>query len=109
MRDGDTLVVSGTPVRLKGLHCPEMSEAGGVQASSAISRMVAGQQVSCELTGERTYDRMVGRCYVAGTDLAPALIRGGFCARCPRYEPLTWYMPAQLEAGRWQGTMPGYC
>ena len=37
VRGGDTLVVGGTPVRLKGLHCPEFGEAGGVQASSVIS------------------------------------------------------------------------
>lgn len=109
VRDGDTIVVGDTPVRLKGLHCPELGKAGGAEASNVMSRMVAGRQVSCTLTGERTYDRIVGRCSVDGADLGVALIRGGVCARCPRYDPLMLYLPAQLEAGRWRGSMPGYC
>ena len=74
-----------------------------------MSRMVSGQQVSCTLNGERTYDRMVGTCYVNGTELTAAMIRGGHCARCARYDPLMWYLPAQIEAGGWWGSMPGYC
>lgn len=109
VRDGDTLVVGGTPVRLQGLHCPELSEAGGAQAGAVLGRMVASQEVSCTLNGKRTYDRLVGRCYVDGTDVAAALIRGGFCARCPRYDPLMLYLPAQLKAGSWRGSLPGYC
>lgn len=109
VRDGDTLVVSGTPVRLQGLHCPELSEAGGAQAGAVLDRMVAGQQVSCTLNGERTYDRLVGRCYVGGADVAAALIRGGHCARCPGYDPLMLYLPAQVQAERWRGSLPGYC
>ena len=71
--------------------------------------MVVNQTVSCTLNGERTYDRTVGTCYVKGSDLTAALIRDGHCARCPRYDPLMWYLPAQIEAGSWQGSMPGYC
>jgi endonuclease YncB( thermonuclease family) len=110
VRDGGTLVVGGTPVRLQGLHCPELSEAGGAQAGAMLGRMVAGQQVSCTLNGERTYDRLVGRCHVGGTDLAAVLIRDGLCARCPGHDPpLMLYLPAQIQAGGWPRSMPGYC
>lgn len=109
VRDGDTLEVSGVPVRLQGLHCPETDEPGGHAATQAMTRLTRAQTVSCTLTGERTYDRIVGTCYVDDTDLTAALIHEGVCARCPRYDPWMRYLPAQLGAGRWEGSMPGYC
>jgi endonuclease YncB( thermonuclease family) len=71
--------------------------------------LTRGQNVSCSLTGERSYDRTIGTCYVGDTDLTATIIRQGACARCPRYDPGGRYLPAQREAGAWRGTMPGYC
>jgi endonuclease YncB( thermonuclease family) len=107
--DGDTIEVGGVRVRLQGLHCPETGEPGGSAATSAMRGLTRGQHVSCSLTGERSYDRMIGTCYVGDTDLTAAIIRHRVCARCPRYDPDGRYLPAQLEAGSWRGTMPGYC
>lgn len=109
VRDGDTIVVAGVPVRLNGLHCPERSDPGGAAATAAMRRLVAGAQVNCDLTGEQTYDREVGRCSVAGEDLGATLIRLGVCARCPRYDRLGRYVPAQRAAGDWDEPLPGYC
>jgi hypothetical protein len=71
--------------------------------------LTRGQHVTCSLTGEHSYDRMVGTCHVGDTDLTAAIIRQGVCARCPRYDPWGRYSPAQREAGPWRGSMPGYC
>ena len=92
--DGDTIAVGGVRVRLQGLHCPEAGEPGGSTATSAMRDLTRGQY---------------GTCYVGDTDLTAAIIRQGVCARCPRYDPWGWYLPAQLQAGTWQGSMPGYC
>jgi endonuclease YncB( thermonuclease family) len=107
--DGDTIEVGGVRVRLQGLHCPEAGEPGGIAATSAMQRLTRGDTVRCTLTGERSYDRIVGTCYVGDTDLTAAIIRQGVCARCPRYDPGGRYLPAQREAGAWRGSMPGYC
>jgi endonuclease YncB( thermonuclease family) len=107
--DADTIEVAGVRVRLEGLPCPEGNEPGGSAATSAMRGLTAGQHVTCSLTGERTYDRIVGTCYVGDTDLTAAIIRQGVCARCPRYDPGGRYLPAQREAGPWRGSMPGYC
>jgi endonuclease YncB( thermonuclease family) len=96
-------------VRLQGLHCPEAGDNGGSAATNAMRALTRGQHVTCSLTGERTYDRMVGTCHVGDTDLTAAIIRQGVCARCPRYDRWGRYSAAQREAGPWRGSMPGYC
>ena len=109
VRDGDTIVVSGVPVRLQGLHCPESGEPGGADATAAMRQLTNGVTAQCTLTGQRTYDRIVGTCFASNQDLASALIRQGVCARCPRYDPEMRYASVQREAGPWRRSMPGYC
>jgi hypothetical protein len=109
VRDGDTIEVGSVAVRLQGLHCPEADEPGGSIATSAMRRLVRGASVTCSLTGERTYDRIVGRCHVGEIDLAAALISERVCARCPRYDPWMRYLLVQRRAGGWNGTLPPYC
>ena len=109
VRDGDTLVVSGVPVRLRGLHCPERGTADGERARREMVRLVASSPVSCALNGERTHDRQVGWCAVGGEDLGARLIRGGYCARCAAYDVEQRYVRIQQEAGPWMGGFPRYC
>ncbi len=106
-RDGDTLVVAGVPVRLNGVASPEMSEPGGPEATAAMVRMIAGRIVTCDLSGARTHDRIVGVCYVGGQDIGAAIIAAGDARECPRY-----------SGGRYRGVetvasrtlpLPAYC
>jgi endonuclease YncB( thermonuclease family) len=60
VRDGDTIEVAGKPIRLQGLNCNERGTALGEAATTAISRLVENGEVTCELSGEMTYDREVG-------------------------------------------------
>jgi endonuclease YncB( thermonuclease family) len=109
VRDGDTVVVAGVPVRLRGLHCDELGTPGGEQARQEMLRLVASASVSCILNGERTHDRHVGWCAVSGDDLGAQLIRGGYCARCATYDVEQRYVGVQQEAGPWRGGFPSYC
>ena len=59
VRDVDTIVVAGTPVRLNGLDGPETSTRVGREAHAFIDRLVRGETVTCRFNGERTYDRWV--------------------------------------------------
>jgi hypothetical protein len=75
--DGDTIEVGGVRVRLEGLHCPEARERGGSAATSAMRGLTSGQHVSCSLTGERSYDRLIGTFYVGdGATLPLAKVSG---------------------------------
>jgi endonuclease YncB( thermonuclease family) len=75
-----------------------------------MSRLVANGQVTCELSGEMTYDREAGTCYLAsGEDLASILIQRGICGRCAVYDPDERYLRDQAQAGPFQGVTPAYC
>ena len=89
--DGDTIVVAGIHLRLKGVAAPEVvhpgdaGEPGGEEAKAFMVDLVEGQTVVCDLTQERTHRRRVGWCYRDGQDVAEALIRVGLARDCPRY------------------------
>lgn len=93
--DADTLEVSGQRIRLGGIDAPEMSEeclradgrrwACGVWATEQARAMLAGQRVHCVDLGQRTYQRVVGRCYLGEQDIAVSLIEAGAARRCARY------------------------
>jgi len=110
VRDGDTIVVRGRPIRLNGLTCDEIGTALGDQATRAMRRLVSGKTLTCTLNGERTYDREVGRCKLRdGRDIGAIMIASGLCGRCARYDPFRLYAQVQREAGPFKGTYPGYC
>lgn len=85
VRDGDTIEVRGTAVRLNGVDAPELDEPRGAQSAAWMGRLVLGKPVRCELNGERTHDRLVGICYLNGSDIGATLIAAGLARDCPRY------------------------
>jgi len=105
--DGDTIRIAGQKVRLQGLAAPEMDEPGGQAAKNAMIQIVKGQQVSCELDGTTTHDRVVGICYAAGRDVAEELVRRGLARDCPRFSRGRY---KDLETVAAQSLpLPGYC
>ena len=91
--DGDTISVEGVHVRLQGVAAPEIAheglsikaEAGGEDAAAFLRRLVEGQTVVCDLTGERTDGRQVGVCRLDGRDVAAEVIAAGLARDCPRF------------------------
>ena len=85
VRDVDTIVVAGTPVRLNGLDGPETSTRAGQEARNFMVRLVRGKTVTCKLDGTRTYDRWVGICHLDGQDIAAIAVANGQALDCGRY------------------------
>lgn len=85
VRDADTIVVDGTPVRLQGVDAPELGGSAGRDAKLWMVNFLKGKSVKCDLTGERTYDRFVGVCYADGQDIGAAVIAAGHASDCARY------------------------
>lgn len=93
--DGDTLEVAGQRIRIGGIDAPEMREqcqdAAGQQwpcgswAKDAAQAMLAGHMLRCVDLGQRSYDRVVGRCYLDGRDIAIDLIEAGAARPCLRH------------------------
>ena len=111
--DGDTVVVAGIHVRLKGVAAPEVAQAGvagepgGVEARAFMIALIEGQTVMCDLTRERTHGRRVGYCYRDGQDIAAELIKAGLARDCPRFSAGRY---AELEtAAAASLPFPGYC
>ena len=85
VRDADTIVVSGTPVRLNGVDAPELSTPSGRNARRWMVGYLTGKAVTCDLNGDRTHDRYVGVCYADGQDIGAAVIAAGHALDCRRY------------------------
>ena len=105
--DGDTVVVAGTRVRLKGVDAAELGTARGENARRVMVTLVTGT-LTCRLTGEKTYDREVGYCTTAsGTDINRAIIAQGAALACPRYD--TRYVSFEQEAALAAQPRSSYC
>jgi endonuclease YncB( thermonuclease family) len=85
VRDGDTIEVDGTAIRLQGVAAPERREAGGRAARDFMRRLVDGKPVRCVTTSERSWDRQIGICYRDGEDIGAEIIRAGLARDCPRF------------------------
>ena len=85
VRDGDTIVVNDVPIRLAGLDCPEKGTKDGDQASSVMTKL-KNKNIQCELTGAKTFDRLVGYCSLNGNDLGTYMIENSACAVWQKYD-----------------------
>jgi endonuclease YncB( thermonuclease family) len=76
--DGDTIVVSKIKVRLAGIDAPELDQPWGQKSKWEMVRICKGQVLRVELTGETSYDRLVGTCYLPdGRDIGAEIVKAG--------------------------------
>jgi len=78
VRDGDTIEVNNIPIRLAALDCPEKGTKKGDYASR-VAKQFKGLTAKCELTGAKTYDRLVGYCSIEGTDFGLFMMQNSAC------------------------------
>jgi len=93
--DGDTIVLTdtNTHIRLNGVDAPEVVHPGydhddpfGPEARDEMRRIVGEKIVRCELNGERSYERLVGVCFLPdGTDIGAEIIRRGLALDCSHF------------------------
>ena len=85
VRDGDTIEVNGIPIRLAALDCPENGSKEGNYATTVAKRL-AGLEAVCELTGDKTYDRLVGYCSIGGVDFGKKMMGQTSCKVWERFD-----------------------
>ena len=85
VRDGDTIEVNGIAIRLSALDCPERGTQKGKNAAR-IAQQFLGLQAKCELTGAKTYDRLVGYCEVNGEDFGAYMMNNSSCKVWEKYD-----------------------
>ena len=85
VRDGDTIEIDGIAIRLAALNCPENDTQKGKYATK-VAKQFAGLQALCELTGAKTYDRLVGYCKINGTDFGQYMMNNSSCKVWEKYD-----------------------
>ena len=85
VRDGDTIEVNGIAVRLSALDCPENSTQQGNKATK-IAKQFQGSKAHCELTGAKSYDRLVGYCSIGGADFGLFMMQNSSCKVWEKYD-----------------------
>ena len=112
VRDADTIVVAGTPVRLNGLDAPENATRFGREATNYTKRLLTGRTVACRLNGDRTHDRWVGTCFISlegeWVDIAAILVSNGYALDCRRYSGGR-YRSLEPAGARRRLPQSGYC
>ena len=85
VRDGDTVEVDGIAIRLAALNCPENKTQKGKYATT-VAKQFEGSKMTCELTGAKTYDRLVGYCSVNGVDFGRFMMQNSSCKVWKKYD-----------------------
>lgn len=107
VRDGDTIEIENIAVRLQGVSAPELREPFGRDAKRFMSDLVGGHIISCRLTGEQNYDRLIGICFLAHRDIGAVIVSSGLARDCPRFSGGR-YKVYEVHASR-QLPLPRYC
>ena len=86
VRDGDTIELGPIAIRLQGIAAPEREEPGGAIATDAMRDLVLGKDLRCDLTGDRSYDRVIGVCFLDdGRDIGEVMVFEGHARDCYRF------------------------
>ena len=85
VRDGDTFEINGIPVRISALDRAENSTPEGKKITRFAKKFL-GKQAVCELTGAKTYDRVVGYCSIEGKDFARTMMNETSCKLWAKYD-----------------------
>ncbi len=73
-------------MRLQGIAAPEGNEPGGDIATDAMHDLVLGKDVRCDLTGDRSHDRVIGVCFLKdGRDVGEVMVFQGHARDCYRF------------------------
>lgn len=85
VQDGDTIYVQHQAIRLSGVDAEELSEPHGPRAKYALRDIIAGANVTCIFTGDRSYSRSVARCYIGDSEINRSMVASGWALDCPKY------------------------
>jgi endonuclease YncB( thermonuclease family) len=110
--DGDSLVIAGERIRLRGIDAPELDQtclrdgneyACGRDAREALARLVGSRPVACASREKDRYGRLVADCLVAASELGRAQVAAGWAVA---YGDFQREEAAARAGGRglWSGT-----
>ena len=84
--DGDTIRIKSTKIRLFGIDAPEEDQSWGRKSKWAMLDICRGQIITVSLNGTRSYDRLVGTCFLPdGTDIGAEIVKRGLALDLPEF------------------------
>ena len=92
--DGDSIVIGGERVRLKGIDAPEIDQVCrkdgeaydcGRSALAELDKLISGQTVSCSGRDRDRYGRLLGICSIGAIDLNLTMVRSGWAVSFGNY------------------------
>jgi endonuclease YncB( thermonuclease family) len=111
-KDGDSLVVNGRELRLKGMDAPEFQQhctlggqqtPCGRQAATALRRWLERGPVTCIGNEVDRYGRLLVTCRIKGADIGADLVRNGFAVDFGSY-PDEEREASKAYRGIWAGS-----
>jgi endonuclease YncB( thermonuclease family) len=113
--DGDSIVVAGERIRLRGIDAPEQDQAcirsgrnwmAGRESAAFMVDLVAGKTVECDRIESDKYGRTVAICFVEDRDIGAAMVRAGWAIAYRRFDKR--YVAAEetaktAKSGIWSG------
>ena len=117
MLDGDTVLIGGVTVRLKGTDAPEKRQlcldakgqrwACGIEARNRLIERSADWSWTCSVSGGAGWNRSLGSCHVAGEDIQRWMVRSGLALSYKRFSrayDADERAAREARAGLWSGT-----
>lgn len=84
--DGDTLQIAGKTFRLWGVDAPELATPEGRVSADYLTQVVATHEITCMDSGQRSYERIVGKCFDPWRrDLAAIMVAQGLAKDAPEF------------------------
>lgn len=109
--DGNTIHVTTQgeviKVRLQGIAIAEPQQPGWNEAEAFLEQYAEGEPVRCALDGTQFQNHEIGICYVAGQDIAAAVVRAGLARDCPAFSGGRYWPIERPEAQKL--SLPVYC
>jgi micrococcal nuclease len=110
--DADTLKFCDLKIRLNGISAAERGHITYDSCKIITKKIIhKSDEISCELTGEKTYDRFVGICKLINNniiyDLQEKIVESGCARDCERYSDGRY---AKFETDKSRNLpLPNYC
>jgi len=110
--DADTINVCDLKIRLNGISAAERGHLTYDSCKIITKKIIhKSDEISCELTGDKTYDRFVGICKLINNniiyDLQEKIVESGCARDCKRYSDGI-YAKFETEKSR-NLPLPNYC
>jgi endonuclease YncB( thermonuclease family) len=118
--DGDTIVLDGIKIRLKGIDAPEskqecISYSGakkrtkipcGEIATAELKNIIGKNKVHCSNEGKDMYSRQLSYCYVGDLNINEEMVRRGYAVAAIKYDKsfkLDEKIAKSTKEGLWAG------